>query len=406
MERIPKKALEGVKVADFSWAGVGPMSARLLADHGATVVRVESITKVDMMRVSIPWAGGISGINRSGSFARYNSSKYGMCLNLKHQRGLEIARRLIAWADVMVESFTPGAIGKMGLGYEDVKKVNPVIIMVSTSMQGQNGPHAGQSGFGTMLQGIAGFTNLTGWPDRMPLGLNSAYTDYIAPWYLVVAVLSALDYRKREGEGLHIDLSQFEAGVSFLSPAILDYTCNGRIQSAMGNRCQYAAPHGAYRCRGDDAWCVIAVTTEQEWQAFCKVLGDPGWTNDPRFESVTSRKEKEDELDRLVEDWTVNHHAEDVMQAMQAAGLASGVVRSNEDLFQDPHLRERHHFRMLNHPEMGMCAYQDAAFRLSKTPSELRPAPCLGEHTEYVCREILGMSDDEFVELLAEDVFK
>jgi benzylsuccinate CoA-transferase BbsF subunit len=405
---VRSQALEGLKVADFSWYIAGPSIPMWLAHHGAKVIRIESLSRPDEIRGIEPFKDSVAGINRSGCFANYNSNKYGMALNLNHPRGVEVAKRIIAWADIVVENFTPGTMQrKWGLGYEGIKKIKADIIMVSTSPLGQTGPEAQQAGFGLELVSRGGFTHFVGWPDQDAVGVGYPYTDTVTPPIAVIAIMAALEYRRRTGKGQYIDLSQHEVAVQHLAPALLDYAVNGREGGRIGNRHPYAAPHGAYRCLGDDRWCTIAVFTDGEWEAFCKVIGKPAWTEDPKFTTLLARKENEEELDRLVEDWTVNLPPEEVMNKMQAAGVAAGVVQSGKDLIEDPQLEHRHHFWYLNHPEMGLCAYDGPPFKLSETPAELNmPAPCLGEHTEYVCTQILGMTDDEFIGLFAEGVFE
>jgi benzylsuccinate CoA-transferase BbsF subunit len=403
------QALEGLKVGDFSWYIAGPSIPMWLAHHGAEVIRIESLTRPDEIRGIEPFKDGIAGINRSGCFANYNSNKYGIALNLNHPKGVEVAKRIVAWADIVVENFTPGTMHrKWGLGYEGIRKIKADSIMVSTSPLGQTGPEAQQAGFGLELVSRGGFTQFTGWPDQEAVGIGGyPYTDTITPPIAVIAIMAALEYRRRTGKGQYIDLSQHEVAVQHLAPALLDYTVNGREGGRIGNHHPYAAPHGAYRCQGNDRWCTIAVFTDDEWEAFCKVIGKPAWTGAPKFTTLLARKENEGELDRLVENWTVNFSPEEVMNKMQAAGVAAGVVQSGKDLIEDPQLKHRHHFWYLNHPEMGLCAYDGPPFKLSETPAELRmPAPCLGEHTEYVCTQILGMSDQEFIGLLTEGVFE
>jgi crotonobetainyl-CoA:carnitine CoA-transferase CaiB-like acyl-CoA transferase len=241
--------LEGLKVADFSWIGVGPISAKYLADHGATVVRVESMTRPDKLRLVAPFKGEM-GIDRSQFFADMNASKLGLTLNLKHPGAIEIARRLIAWSDVYVQSFTPGAVDRMGLGYDDARTLKPDIIMLSTCLMGQSGPAAGMAGYGYHAGAVAGFYELTGWPDLEPAGPWMAYTDTIAPRFVAASLLAAIDHRERTGEGRHIDASQFEMGLNFLAPEILDYQCNGTLATRAGNRAPDAAPHGVYACDG------------------------------------------------------------------------------------------------------------------------------------------------------------
>ncbi len=405
---MTQQALEGIRVVDFSWYIAGPSIAMWLAHHGAQVIRIESLTRPDELRTIEPFKDGIPGINRSGCYADYNSNKYGMSLNLKHPRGVEVARRLVAWADVAVENFTPGTMQKRwGLGYEGMKKIKPDIILLSTSGMGQTGPEAQQPGFGLELASRGGFTHFVGWPDQDAVGVGYPYTDTVSPPFGAIAILAALEYRRRTGKGQYIDLSQHEIAVQHLTPAVLDYVVNGREGGRIGNRRPFAAPHGAYRCQGEDRWCAIAVFSDDEWRAFCRVVGDPQWTCDLRFTTLEARKANEDELDAFVEGWTATLHAEEVMERMQAAGVGAGVVQSGKDLIEDPQLKHRGHFWYLDHPEMGVCAYDGPPFKLSDTPAELRmPAPCLGEHTEYVCTQILGMADEEFIDLLSEGIFE
>jgi benzylsuccinate CoA-transferase BbsF subunit len=231
--------------------------------------------------------------------------------------------------------------------------------------------------------------------------INAAYTDFISPWYLITSVVAALLYRRKTGKGMYLDQSQLEAGVTFLGPAILDYAVNGRILGRSGNRDPYAAPHGAYPCSGLDRWVTIAVFTDEEWRAFCQVIGNPEWTKDPRFATILARKENEDELDRLIGEWTKDYTAEQIMAMMQDAGVPAGLVETPEDLFNDPQLKHREHFRFLEHKVIGRHAYNAPAYRLSKTPNHIwKSGPCLGEDNEYVYKEILGFSDDEIADLL------
>jgi benzylsuccinate CoA-transferase BbsF subunit len=398
-----KQVFDGIKVADFTWSIAGPMATRELAEHGATVVRVESHKYPCPMRRAGSMMGRSVSINGSFVFANFNTNKLGISLDLSKPRGQEAARRLVKWADIVGESFGPGVIARFGLDYESVRKIKPDIIYFSTSLQGQYGPHSRYQAWGWQAASLAGFYETVGWPDRLPTGIPGAYTDQIAPYYTVCALVAALDYRRRTGKGMYLDQAQFEVGVTFAEPSLLDYGVNGRILKRRGNRDPYAAPHGSYRCHGDDSWCVIAVATDQDWQAFCEVIGNPPWTKEPSFATLPARKENENELDRLVEEWTVRHSAPDVMRMMQAKGVPAGVVQKNEDLFNDPQLRHRASHERLNHPELGTVLHQKPAYRLSGTPCQLvSTGPYLGEHNEYVCKEILGFSDDEIADMLIE----
>lgn len=402
-----RRVFERVKVAEFAWVGVGPMVGRTLAGWGATVVKIETNATPCPLRTMGPFKDYVPGPNRSAFYTLPNPNKYGLSLDMHKPQARELARRLIGWADVVTESYAPGAMKNWGLDYEEARKIKPNIIYYSTCMQGQTGPHRLFRGYGTHMAALGGYYHLTGWPDRPPVGPYGAYSDFIAMLYGVSLVLAALDYRRRTGKGLYIDLSQIEAGLQFLGPVLLDYTSNGRVWSRRGNRDECACPHGAYPCSGEDRWVTIAVFNDEEWQSFCDVLGNPKWTKDPRFATFVARKENEDELDSLIGEWTQKLTAEQVTATMQAAGVAAGAVHKASDLLSDPQLKERNQFIRLEHPEIGSHFYRTSSFKLSKTPEELvRPAPCLGEHNEYVLKELLNMSNEEIADLVAAEALE
>jgi len=401
-----KRALEGLRVADFSWIIAGPLLAKMLGDHGAQVVHVESSTRADNLRSTLPMKDNVSGINRSAAFARYNSSKYGISLNLAHPKGVETARRIAAWADIVLENFSSGTVERLGLGYEELRKVKPDIIMVSLPMFGHSGPLAMHPGLGSQLADLVGFGNLTGWPDRPPVSPPGAYTDFITPYYAMAALMAALDYRQRTGKGQYIEVSQYEAGVQFVAPLVMDWFVHGREPARTGNRCPGVAPHSVYRCRGHERWCAIAAFTEEEWRSLCEAMGVPDLACDPRFVIVIARLHNREELADVIEKWTAEHSPEEVMTMLQKAGVAAGTACNGRDQNEDPHLNARGFYKGLEHSEIGRHRYQMPPFRLSKTPGEpSMPAPCLGQHNEHVYREILGLSDEEFVSLLNEGVF-
>lgn len=405
---MAKHAFDGLKAVGFTYAGVGNFVLRILGLHGATVVRVESETRPDNVRTMAPYKDNKPGLNRSFYYNFVNNDKLSIAIDLKHPRKDEMTRRLVEWADVLVENFTPGVVAKWGLSYEDVKKINPNIVMISLSMQGQTGPARLQGGYGPLLQSLVGFPLMTGWPDGMPCLLDRSYPDYIAPRYGSIAVIAALIHKIKTGKGQYIDVSEYEDAIQFEAPVILDWVVNRRVQKRTGNKYPNAAPHGAYRCKGDDRWCAIAVFTDPEWEAFCKVIGQPKWTKQSKFNTLLGRKQNEDELNKLVEEWTMSHTAEEVMTMMQKAGVIAAVVQTVEDVVEhDPQLKHRHFFWKLNHPECGESIHNRPTYLLSKTPAELkRPAPCLGEHTDFVCKELLRMPESEYVSLLLDGVFK
>jgi crotonobetainyl-CoA:carnitine CoA-transferase CaiB-like acyl-CoA transferase len=394
--------LSGVKVADFSWIGVGPLTGKYLADHGATTVRVESSAPPDRLRVAGPFKDGVFGHNRSQFFAMANTSKLSIALNLKHPVGQQVARRLIAWADVYLESFTPGTMADLGLDYERARAINPSIIGVSTCLMGQTGSCAPLAGYGTHAAAISGFAELTGWPDRSPAGPYVAYTDTIAPRFLVTAIMAALDHRRRTGEGQYIEQSQMESALYFLAPQLLDYQLTGAVPGRAGNESPTCAPHNVYPCLGDDEWCAIAVQTDEQWRALRRVLGNPAWSADPALDTAAGRLAQREMLDAQIAEWTRDQEPHALMERLQAAGVPAGVVQRSSDLLADPQLNDRRFFRPMQHPEMGEVPYEGHQFRIRGYDSGPRtPAPCLGEHSAHVLQEILAMSDDDLAEVIA-----
>ena len=400
--------LTGLKVADFTWSVAGPLTVKFLADHGAVVIHVESSTRPELLRVLPPFRDRKPGINRSAYNACLNNNKYGLSLDMNHPRAKEVLQRLIHWADVVTENFSPGVMAKWGLSYEDLARIKPDMIMFSTSQMGQTGPRAKIAAYGTQLVSLAGFTHLTGWPDRDPTGPYGPYTDTTIPHVGVAAIMTGLIRRHRTGKGAHIDISQFETALNFISPILLEYAINHRVAARKGNRCSYSVPHGVYRCRGEDRWCAIAIFSDDEWGRLCQVMGRPELATVPRFASFQQRRENEDEIDRLISEWTAERPAEEVMRMLQEVGIAAGVAQTGKDLLEnDPQLAHRHFFRKLEHREIGRHHYEAPPFRLSKTPCELTTAgPCMGEHNEYVCKEMLGFSDKEYSDLMADGVLR
>jgi benzylsuccinate CoA-transferase BbsF subunit len=401
-----KAPFEGIKIADFTWWIAGPLTTKTFADYGATVVTIESAKKPGGLRVSMPYKDNQPGLDRSGFFAYFNANKYSLSLNLEHPQGRDIARKLISWADIVAENFSPGVMEKWGFAYADIQKIKPDIIMLRTSNQGQTGPFSRIGGLGLQLNALGGFVNYTGPVDRDPLSLMFAYSDYFVPHLAVATLIAALDYRRRTGKGQMIDLAQNEACVQFQAPNLLEYEANGKESVRNGNRHPYAAPHNVYPCQGDDYWCAITVFTDEDWKNFCRVVGDPDWTKEAKFATFLQRKENEEELDRNISQWTVHYSAREIMEKMQAAGIAAGVVEKGEDIYRDPQLREMNLFWPLKHREMGDFTHLGQPSRLSRTPAQARmPSPCLGEHSEYVCKQLLGLSDDQYDELLIAGAF-
>ena len=400
-------ALKGIKVVEFAAFAAGPVVGKYLADHGATVVHIESKVRPDGFRAHYPpYKDNIHGLNRSGLFALCNNDKLDITLNLKKApKATDLAKRIVAWSDVVIENFSPGTMKRLGLDYEALRKIKPDLIMLSSSNLGQSGPHAHHAGFGSQLSSLAGFTHLTGYPDGPPQILYGPYIDYIAVAYGAVAILAALDYRERTGKGTHIDTAQYETGLQFMAPILLDYKINGKVASRNGNRDPAAAPHGAYPCKGDDIWCVISASSESDWESLCRAMGNPAWTKESRFATLQSRKEHEDELDQKIGAWTAGFTAREITEKLQASGIRAGIVNTMRDIYSDPQLKHRKQWVELEHPEIGKMHYQRPPFFLTKTPSgPERRDPLLGEHNGYFYQELLGLSEKEYQELVVEGV--
>jgi crotonobetainyl-CoA:carnitine CoA-transferase CaiB-like acyl-CoA transferase len=405
---------DGIRVLDFCWAIVGPLTTKLLADHGAEVLRVESSVRIDILRSNAPFKDEKPGLNRSQAYATFNTSKRGLGLNLAHPRGRDLARPLIAaWEpDVLAESFAPGTMARLGLDYRSVRELKPDIIYFSTSQSGDSGPFARYAGFGNIGAAVSGYYSLTGWPDRPPTGPFGAVPDMLNPPLAVTAIVAALDYRRRTGRGQRIDLSQIEGSLQFLAPALLDFEASGRVALRAGNRDPYMAPHGVFPCKEGprhpggafDRWLALAVRDDEDWRALCSVSPEEPWAVESRFANFAGRKAREDELEAALAAWTARFDARDLMARLQDAGVPAAAVSDCVDLANDAQLRHLGFFRDLNHPECGAMPYDGPHFELSLTPARLGPAPLLGQDTLAVLRDILRLDDGEIGELLADRV--
>ncbi len=395
-----KGAFEGLKVADFAWVGVGPLIAKALADHGATVVHVESVTRPDVLRLGQPFKDGVPGIDRSQFQANFNTSKLGLALNLVTTEGSDLAHRLIDWADVVVESYTPGTMKKLGLDFETLSATRPDLIMLSTCLRGQTGPERSYAGFGTHGAVLGGFGVITGWPDRAPRGPWGAYTDFIAPRYGVAALASAIFERRSSGLGQYIDLSQVEAAIHFLEPLMLDYTVNGKVPGGSGHGSARSCPHGVYQCAGLERHIAIAIETEAQWRALRAVAHLDAFRS-AEFDSTAARMNVRDAIDDAIRTWCAGQDAFTLSRQLKEAGVPASPVLYPADLYEDPQLAERGFFPILEHGVMGPTPYDGLMTIFSDAPAGPHSAgPCLGQHTEYVLREILGV-DDEAIAMAA-----
>ena len=341
----PPAPFAGLKAADFSWVGVGPMIGKALADHGATVVRIESPGRLDLVRIRGPYKDNVPGVNRTQFYANFNTSKLGMTLDLKTEGGRALAARMAGWSDVVVENFSPGTMARFGLDYETLAAGRRDLVMLSTCMRGQTGPERGYSGFGNQGAAVAGLFGLVGWPERAPVGPWGAYTDFIAPRFGVAALAAALLHRKRTGEGQHIDLSQIETGIRFIEPLILDYTVNGRVARALGQRSPTACPHGVYPTAGHERYVAVAVESRGHWDAMATVLELP-CAFDDRFDQAEA-------LDEALTAWTQAREPFAAAERLRRAGVPAHVVLRPSDLYHDPQLAHRGFFVTLDHPRDG-----------------------------------------------------
>ncbi len=401
-----KLPLEGVKVADFTWVWTGPTSTKVLADFGATVLRIESQKRPGVWRIQPPFKDDKPGFNRGAVFNSINTSKMSITIDLSNPKGKDLAKQFVAWADIVTDNFAGGAMERMGLGYETLKEIKPDIIMMSSALMGQTGPWHDSPGYGDQLSAISGLHEISGWPDRIP-GEIGFYTDFIAPRFNALTILAALDYRRRTGKGQYLDIAQHQGGVQFMAPLLLDYVVNGRVATRQGNYDPYAAPHGIYPCKGEDRFCAIAVYTDEEWQSFCGVLGNPDWTKEARFATLESRQENLEELDKLVKEWTVTLTDDEIMKTLQEAGVGAGRVGDPRDqMDNDPQLLFREFYQEREHPELGKYRPPRQPCVLSKTPCEIKRAPLIGEHSQYALEEILGLEDEEIQELVMAEVIQ
>lgn len=378
--------LQNIRILDFSWVLAGPYATRLLADFGAEVIKVQPLLSSE----------ADDAFSR-GYYDTWNRNKLGIMLNLNKPEGVALARRLAGKCDAVVENFAPRVMANRGLDYDNLKKIKSDIIMLSMSVMGQTGPQRDYVGYGPTVQAFSGMTYLTSFPGKLPLGPGFSYADHIAGLYASIALLAALEHRRRTGEGQYIDISEVEAMTGLLGGAVLDYTARGKEPEPAGNNSPLAAPHNVYPCRGENRWCAIAVFTDEEWRGLKRAMGNPSWAEDARFATLAGRRENREELDELIAAWTQERSAEEVMSRLQENGVAAGIVQDAADLARDPQLKARGFF--VNKPEIGK--FVDATpIRLSQSPAEYkRAAPSQGQDNDYVYGKLLGMSEKEIADL-------
>jgi crotonobetainyl-CoA:carnitine CoA-transferase CaiB-like acyl-CoA transferase len=393
----------GTKILELGAGAAGPVTTRYFAEQGAAVIRVESRERPDFLRLLQATPG--LGLNGSPMFILLNPNKRSVALNLTRTEAVDLVKRLVRWADAIVENFAPGVMQRLGLDYETLRAEKPDLVMVSSSLFGQTGPQRTYPGFGGQGSAIAGFNHLTGWPDREAHGPWATITDSLAPRFTAAALTAALLERRKTGCGQHLDVSQIEAGVYALCEAVVQCSATGVSPCRAGNHDGRAAPHSIYPCRGDDRWIAISVRDDVAWRALAGVLGDPPWAHESTLSTLAGRLARQEELDLRIAACTCEREAESLMNELQAAGVEAGMVQNFHDLLGDPQLAHRQHFVRVAHPRLGELALERAGFRISGSPGDLRtPGPDLGADTMSVLTEVLGLSREEAAKFMTDGV--
>jgi benzylsuccinate CoA-transferase BbsF subunit len=379
----PEMALQNIRILDFSWVLAGPYATRTLADFGAEVIKIQ------------PQMSEADDSFSRGYYNTWNRNKLGISLNLNDPRGIEIAKNLVKVCDVVVENFSPRVMKNWGLEYPDLKIIKPDLIYCSMSLMGHSGPWQGYTGFGPTVQAFSGTTGLTAYPDKPPSGIGFSYADHTAGLYASLAILGALEYKRKTGLGQYVDLSEYETMTSLLADSLMEYSREGLIKDQ--NR---GSLSGVYRCKGEDRWCAISFRNEAEWQGLITAIGNPAWTAEVRFSNPENRSRNSAELNDHLTEWTLQHSSEEVMQILQKQGAPAGVVQNADDLAKDPQLNSRGFWIELEYPEMDKNTADASPIRLSETPADYkRSAPAHGRDNEYVYGQLLGLSRKEISQL-------
>jgi crotonobetainyl-CoA:carnitine CoA-transferase CaiB-like acyl-CoA transferase len=398
------QALGTLRVVEFTAGMAGPWIGRFMAHCGAEVIRIESKKRPDVVRLYVPpWAPEMgTQPELSPWFTDWNAGKRFVSLDLSREGAVELARRLVSICDVVIENYSAGVMDKLGLGYPELRAVKPEIIMISSSGYGDSGPNRSYVTWGPNIEALSGLSVISGFPERECTMTQYAYPDALSGLHGLFAVMCALDHRARTGRGQYINLSQFEATVSVTGHLMMELLANGREPRKLGNGSLQTAPHGCYRCAGEDRWCAIAVSGDESWERFCEVLGAPEWKSDPRFATVGDRLENLEELDCLIEEWTAQRDAYQVMSELQQAGIAAGVVQNTEDLMhRDRQLAARQFFEEVEHLKKGKVVTTGIPLGLTGTPGRTgRTGAAMGEDNQYVFRELLGMTEKEMEQCL------
>jgi benzylsuccinate CoA-transferase BbsF subunit len=399
MQGTPFLPLKGVRVVDFATLAAGPACSKMLADYGAEDILLESesqLAKSGGSRQNGP--PGLSPVNTAYFHNKFNPNKLSLTVDLARPEGREIARRLISISDVFIANRLPRVLEQFDLTYESVRAIRPDIIYLVMPTMGSNAPRSFYSGVSWGIQAMAGLDMISGYPDRPPSSPSPLSHPDVScnPLHAAVAILAALRYRRRTGHGQMIELAQYESSICWTGASLLHYTANGALAERRANHMPGAAPHDVFRCRGDEEWCAISIFTDRQWVALCEAIGRRDVADDPRFATLLARREHEQEIRGLVESWSGQHDADDVMLTLQAAGVPCAVLNNPDRLLNhDTQLAERGLWREVEHPELGTTVVEGWGFRMTEEPISPRRAPLLGEHNDYVLQEMIGMSEEE-----------
>ena len=399
-----KLPLEGIRVCDFTWIVAGPVVTQMLAVMGAEVIKIESNVHTDINRRNAPYLDGEENIETSGNFHRVNLSKKSCTLDLTRPEAAEIAKEIDKVSDIVASNFRNGVMESFGLDQDVLRELKPDLILVSSSGMGNSGPNKEYVCYNEEGYAYGGLGYLTGYRDKPPNLIVGDFADYLTGTLETFAILSALHYRSRTGKGQTVEVGMVEAVATHVPEAIMDYSMNRRVRERMGNRAEGMAPHNSYPCQGNDEWVAIAVTSDEEWKALCTAMGRPEWLDDGRFSDPHRRLENQDELDRLVGEWTRQHTPHEVTAILQGVGVPAGPSLSIEGLVNDPHLNARGFFVAPEHPVTGARLLEGMPWKSSATQPDFRHAPLLGQDNYYVFHDLLGMSDDKFARLVGEGI--
>lgn len=419
--RPRKGPLAHIRIADFCWMGVGSLATRFLADMGAEVIKIEHMSRIDLMRRHPIYKNNATGVGQtqlnasvdaSGMHNNYSRNKLGVSINMRTAAGRAMVERLIAASNMVTENFAPGVMENWGFTFERIQEMAPNSIYARMSGFGHSGPYESYRSYGPVVQAMSGLSFISGLPGREPSGWGLSYMDNQAAYYNTNALLMAVFNREMTGQGCEIDVSAVDAGVTLVGPLMLDVSANGRSTRGgdfpSGNRELYgqAAPHGVYPAKGEDQWIAIAVETDAQWQALCRVLG-ADWAGDGRFASPEGREADHDAIDALLAEKTRGEDAYALMHRLQQAGVMAAAAQDAEHLIDlDPQLAARGTYFSLDHPVASRAQFEGVPIRMSKGGAQnWRSAPMMGEDNRYVFREIVGLSEEEYARAEAEGAF-